>query len=312
MTSSATKKEITPIFARHETFHPRYGWLKKGFDKASEDDNVFLKEDAPVVLGVGKNMVKAIKYWSIAFKILEETKLPGNKGNVHHPSDFGSKLLGRNGWDPFLEDLASLWLLHWNLLKKPVFATAWHFAFNVFNKHTFTTDDLLASLLEYNDRHFSEKNISESSFAKDTNCILRMYVEYTDQKVLKEDSIDCPFTELGIIKNHGDKKHFTFNVGPKPGLSAEIIVASCLEFISSIESGANSISISRLLYDQGSPGLSFKITETLLCESIAQVAKKFKDLSLSESAGLTQFSFPKEPLKLAEKILNYYYGQRSN
>jgi len=23
------------VFARHETFHPRFGWLKKGFDRAS-------------------------------------------------------------------------------------------------------------------------------------------------------------------------------------------------------------------------------------------------------------------------------------
>ncbi len=25
------------IFARHETFHPRFGWLKKGFDRALAD-----------------------------------------------------------------------------------------------------------------------------------------------------------------------------------------------------------------------------------------------------------------------------------
>ena len=52
---------IHPIFARHETFHPRFGWLKKGFDKADDDNLVFSKESAPVVLGVGKNMVKAIR-----------------------------------------------------------------------------------------------------------------------------------------------------------------------------------------------------------------------------------------------------------
>ena len=45
------------IFARHETFHPRFGWLKKGFDRASIDSETFLREDAPVRLGVGKNMV---------------------------------------------------------------------------------------------------------------------------------------------------------------------------------------------------------------------------------------------------------------
>ena len=305
-------KNISPIFARHETFHPRYGWLKKGFDKASEDELVFSKDDAPVTLGVGKNMVKAIRYWSTAFKILEEARLPGNKGSKHVPTDFGTKLLGSKGWDPFIEDLASLWLLHWNLMKSPAFATAWHFTFNIFNKRVFTNEDLVSSLMEYNDRSFPDKTIYESSLIKDVNCILRMYVEYTSQKVLKEDSIDCPFKELGIIKNYGDKKYFTFNVGPKPGLSAEIIVASCLEFIASIESGANNISISRLLVDQGSPGLCYKITQSLLCESIEHVSKKFKDLSLSETAGLIQFSFTNEPGELAGKILDSYYGKRSN
>jgi hypothetical protein len=63
-------KNISPIFAKHETFHPRYGWLKKGFDKSTEDEILFLREDAPVTLGVGKNMVKAIRYWSCAYKVL--------------------------------------------------------------------------------------------------------------------------------------------------------------------------------------------------------------------------------------------------
>ena len=66
-----------PIFARHETFHPRFGWLKKGFDKANDDNSLFSKESAPAVLGVGKNMVKAIKYWCIAFKVVDESKANG-------------------------------------------------------------------------------------------------------------------------------------------------------------------------------------------------------------------------------------------
>jgi hypothetical protein len=69
------------VFARHETFHPRFGWLKKGFDRASEDSEVFLREDAPVQLGVGKNMVRSIRYWCVAFKLLADdqpTRLSGN------------------------------------------------------------------------------------------------------------------------------------------------------------------------------------------------------------------------------------------
>lgn len=40
------------VFSRHETFHPRFGWLKQGFDRASDDPRIFLEEDAPVRLGV--------------------------------------------------------------------------------------------------------------------------------------------------------------------------------------------------------------------------------------------------------------------
>jgi hypothetical protein len=46
----------SPAFARHETFHPRFGWLKKGFDAAVRDQHIFTREEAPVILGVGKNM----------------------------------------------------------------------------------------------------------------------------------------------------------------------------------------------------------------------------------------------------------------
>ena len=33
-------------FARHETFHFRYGWLKKGIDAVAEDPQMFSRADA--------------------------------------------------------------------------------------------------------------------------------------------------------------------------------------------------------------------------------------------------------------------------
>ena len=32
------------VFARHETFHPQFGWLKKGFDAATQDPEVLVHE----------------------------------------------------------------------------------------------------------------------------------------------------------------------------------------------------------------------------------------------------------------------------
>lgn len=60
--NTKTKTKIQPIFARHETFHPRFGWLKKGYDKAIENSAIFSEESVSTTLGVGKNMVKTIRY----------------------------------------------------------------------------------------------------------------------------------------------------------------------------------------------------------------------------------------------------------
>jgi hypothetical protein len=300
---------IHPIFARHETFHPRFGWLKKGFDKATKDNSIFSKESAPVVLGVGKNMVKAIKYWCIAFKIVDETR--NDRKYVHNPTEFAGKLLGEGGWDPFLENPSSLWLLHWNLFKPPCYAPTWFFTFNELNKIDFSSHDLLFFLREFRDRQFKSRKILDSSLNKDVNCLIRMYVEKTGPKKLKEDSLDCPFTELGIINAYTDSKRFTFNFGSKPTLPPEIIVAACLEFASSYQDGARTISISRLLYDAGSPGQAFKLTESILSDAIETISVKAKGMYLTDTAGMIQLSYDDDPLKISERILNSYFRKRN-
>ncbi|CAB1056279.1 FIG00856023: hypothetical protein [Olavius sp. associated proteobacterium Delta 1] len=296
---------IHAIFARHQTFHPRFGWLKKGFDKAVADNEVFSKETAPVILGVGKNMVKAIRYWCIAFNVLEETRVNGKY--VHIPSPFAEKLLMDDGWDPFIEDPSSIWLLHWNLFKSPCYAPAWYFTFNELNRIDFSADDLLYSMKEYKNRQFPDSNIADSSLVKDINCLLRMYVEKTGPKTLKEDSLDCPFTQLGIINAYTDSKRFTFNFGNKQSLPPDIIVSTCLEYAASFQNDAKFISISRLLYDAGSPGQAFKLTENSLSGAIETILKKYKGLYLTDTAGMIQFAYDDDPLIISEIILNSYF-----
>ena len=59
-----------PWFARHETFHPRYGWFRKAYTETARDPHVFGRDNAPVVIGVGKNMVRAIRFWGLAAKLI--------------------------------------------------------------------------------------------------------------------------------------------------------------------------------------------------------------------------------------------------
>lgn len=288
------------IFARHETFHPRFGWLKKGFARASSDPEVFLRDDATVRLGIGKNMVRSLRYWEFAFKLLKDDQ----------PTDFGERLLGNNGWDPYLEDPGSLWLLHWKLLEPPCFATAWDFTFNHFRPVEFTFEDLFYQLCDYRDRQIPR--IADSSLKKDVSCILRMYVEQpskeqSSKSLVSEESLDCPFTQLGLIHTAGDARHYIFRIGYKPTLPAEVIVYACLHHAYRFSSTSRRIPLAKLLYDLKSPGLVFRLTESAICEAIERVARKSKQLGISDAAGKLEFFFEDKPLELAEAILNKYY-----
>ena len=289
------------VFARHETFHPRFGWIKKGFDRAVEDPSIFLRDDAPVRLGVGKNMVRAIRYWCTAFKVLDE-----KDGIV--PTELGLELLSNEGWDPFLENPASLWLLHWNLLSPPCYATAWDFTFNYFRQIEFSSEDLFLAICDY--INGQSIRVADSSLRKDITCILRMYVEQSGKAGFNEDLVDCPFTELRLLYTAGDSKQYEFQIGSKDTLSDEIIVYACLDFANRVGKDQRTIALSRLAFDPSSPGLVFKLSESAIAEAIERVVRQSNSLFLSDTAGLIQLSYTDDPAVLAIEILDNYYQSR--
>ena len=97
-------------------FHSAMRGSKKGFDGLTKRPDIFQSEDAMVELGVGKNMVRSIRHWCLAARVIEEGEaLPNSRSRQIIPSPFGRALFGQPGWDVYLQDDASLWLLHWQL-----------------------------------------------------------------------------------------------------------------------------------------------------------------------------------------------------
>ena len=184
-----------PYFARHETFHPRHGWVKKAVDGAATDPHLFNQDEAVVRLGIGKNMVRSLRFWGMALKVLAE--VPRDTGRVPAivPSSFGQAMFGGGGWDPYCELPGTLWLLHWSLLKPPSSAPVWWLAFNEFPAVEFTAEEL---------EHFvSERTqdwsfTNESAIKKDVLCLLRMYASGQSKRASFEDLVDCPFRELNF------------------------------------------------------------------------------------------------------------------
>ena len=124
-------------FSGHETFPLRYTWLPKAVQRLEKHPDLFTRDDALVILGVGKNMVRSIRHWGRAFGILEF-----DRDARDQVTEFGEKLLGARGWDPYLEDPGTLWLLHWNVVSHPEKASTWYLAFTQWNQETFTRQEL--------------------------------------------------------------------------------------------------------------------------------------------------------------------------
>lgn len=303
---SSKSTEIKPVIARHETFHPRNGWLKKGLDKLSRNPDLFFRDDGPTVLGVGKNMAKSIRYWLWAFKLTTD-EWKGNKAVSHSADWLTTNLLDPEGLDPFLEDPASLWLLHWNLLKPPCHATAWNFVFNHFREQEFSSETMFLSLKAYLAGKYPETTFADNSLRNDISCLIRMYARNSERSQFSEDTLDCPFASMGLLTPVPKSKEFRFVRGSKPTLPDELIVVASLEFIGDFCESAQSVNISRLLYEPSSPGSIFKIGEREICNALEAVSQKNKMISMLESAGRLQLFWKGSLQKIAVDVLSSYY-----
>lgn len=300
------------FFARHETFCPRYGWLKKGYDRVAgengrkADSHIFDDEYAIEKLGVGKNMVRSIRFWCMAFKIIEPMK-PTNPLRISgamKPTALGTDLLAEKGWDPYLEDPASLWLLHWKLFTEPLLVTAWSLAFNLNTLETFTLNDLSRALIEQRETNTSFIRYSESSFKKDASCLTRMYA--SNDKTQAE-AIECPFTALELI-NAGDRpKTLRFNLDDKPTLPDPIFLSACCDYADHYAARSTATSLNRLTYGFNSPGVVFKLSESDIGNRLERSAPSIQGVSFTESYGNRQLQFEKAPHLLARRLLKAYY-----
>jgi hypothetical protein len=298
-----------PAFARHETFHPRYGWLRKAYTAAEINPGVFQALDATVQLGVGKNMVSAIRYWSQAYKVLEEIpnaarpRLPQLA-----PTIFGRALFDEaSGWDPYLENSGSLWLLHWKLFSPPCLAPAWWVTFNDFPLLYFSEGQLLAHVVELA-AAAGWPSVVESSVKKDVDCVLRMYASRAQGRQTLDDLLDCPFRELRLIEAvPGDARTWRFTVSDTTGPPPLIVAFACLDFISRVDANASSISIARLATDAGGPGCVFRLSEAGLAAALREAAMAVKGLRVTDSVGRDQLMLQSQSGLMATEALAKHY-----
>jgi hypothetical protein len=290
-------------FGRHETFPLRFSWPIKGYRYWCESNDVFSEEDAPVKLGVGKNMVTAIRYWLIASQLMNDPRDDGLS-----QSALGKALLSsENGWDPYLEDDSSIWLIHWLISSNPSQATSFYWFFNKFHKPEFTSSEVIGALGDFVKENTSSK-VAPATMKHDITVLLRMYAPpESERNTPLEEGLDSPMTGLGLLGKTADDKCFVSKLDARANLPFGAFAYSVLDCLEA--RNTNNIALESLLRSDGgfsSPGAVFRLSEdgllTKLEELIRYVPGYFE---LRETAGIRQFYRLKELNKI--QFLDEYY-----
>ncbi|WP_020158711.1 DUF4007 family protein [Methylobacter marinus] len=275
-----------PQFSGHETFPLRYGWLKKCYDRVSETEQepnnkaLCWGDDAIARFGVGKNMVSSMRHWAVVAGIIREP----SGSNQAETTPLGQMLFGEQGVDPYLENPTSLWLIHWKLATEWKRKTTWYWAFSYYPAVTFERDHLIKRLGR------DWPNAARTTVKNDVACFIRTYAaQPSSPKAERDDSLESPLTELGLIKPVSKRDEFRFVRGQKTTLGDGAFIYALLEFWSQFSPKVSTLSFEAIVHEPGSPGRVFLLDENDVADRLSHIDSITNNaLRWSETAGLKQ------------------------
>lgn len=249
----------------------------------------FTSPNAVAYLGVGKNMVASIRFWFRAF---------GQSVN-DTPTSFAVSIFdSEQGYDPYLEDVGTLWLLHYYLLTKDV-ASLYHLTFLDFQreKREFDRNQLLAFVRRKCNVPEQKNVYNENTVKKDIGVLLHNYV--TPSEVRSNEDFSAIFQDLGLINALGYDR-YAFNDTEPSHIHPDILLFALLDY----KGEDNTISLDGMQ----EVALIFGLSLTNLIELVREVvAQHPEDLSYTDNSGVKNLQFIHDIDAAA--VLNHYYTE---
>lgn len=277
-----------PTFSGHDSFECRQFWLKKGYDQVKQ--GLKFNDEAVVQLGVGRNMVSAVKHWMKAYGLMDKDD---------QLTDFAHNIFSENGFDPFLEDEATVWLLHYKIVTTG-YATLYSYLFNDLRKQRpeFTKDQAL----HYVRGQFGE--INPSTLSKDFETLMKTYIPKDGDA---EENYDGLLSGLHLIEEVKSEKKSVYVIAhsERNSIPAAIILYCILE------QHPNSKSLNfETLREPNNVAYILALNEDGLNSKLEELAEEFKKQGVvySNHAGVREVQFTKGIPK-KERILEHYYHQ---
>lgn len=278
------------IFSGHESFPCKTLWLKKGYDFIDGKNN-FNAADSVVKLGVGKNMVASIRYWLKTFGLVKE-------GSLTEVARF--VFADNSGVDPYIEDLGTIWLLHYLLISSRE-ATLYNLLFTRFQRErrVFERQHIISFVKRYMAEKGKLKTYNENTVKKDVAVLLQNYVQPMKAQAMEDYS--TLLIDLDLIMTT-DGKQYMFNQEGKRQLPPDILMYAILEEKKSDKS---------VDYDTlQNIGLMFCLNDMELIAALSLLQERYPDvIRYSDTAGLRQVQFLKK-VESMDVLRQYYQNEK--
>ena len=295
-----------PQFSGHETFPLRQLWLRKAYDAVAyyrklgipAPKTVFSEDGAIARFGVGKNMVSSIRFWASACRIIEESE------GGYVTTELADLLFDPDtGLDPYSEQPATTWLMHWFLASSPEKTTTWYFVYNHVVQQVFKRESIVDALTGLIAEH--NLRISVATLKRDVECCIRSYVPRLGGDSPEEMS-EPLLGELGLLQQN-TKDSFEFRRGAKRSLPDGIFAYALLDYWESLGQSGSVMAFDRVAHDYSSPGRVFKLDEHAVADRLMGLEQLSKSQLLwTEQAGIRQVTRQGDALNNVKKAKNIF------
>ena len=284
----------------NESFSIREGWLAKGLLALEVNKFVFSEETAMDDLGVGSKMVKSIKYWLLTSHLVEEKREKNSKHSLVPTQYFGEVV---KKYDPYFEDIFTLWIIHYYITSDIEVNTVWNLFFNRFNVTDFTKSAMVDKIVDECNKIYDKGSSLYNSIDSDCGVLLKMYSSSEETVIDPEENLISPFSELGLVERGSERGSY---MKARPLYSKLDRLAILFVITASLPDDKISVDIETLLSQDNNVGKIFNLDRNMINEYLDRLRQE-GFVELNRTAGLDMVYINKK-LSPAE-ILEIYYTQ---
>ena len=258
------------VLNKHGSFYMRSGWGTKIQQAVNSDSAIFApanEQEAIDEIGIGRVMIKALRYWSDAMGLTYEKK----EQNVIKKckTDLFKYI---ETYDPYFQMIGTLALLHRNVANNLEEATAWYWLFNEWNNDVITNEQFTDGLHVF--VAVNGMKVKKDAVNKEFNCVKNTYVgeKKTDKKNIMDEDTYPFFAPLHMLRYDGKqlvKSHLTGKEIP-----VEILIYSIAKDNENASCSRGQVGIDTLMEGKCQVGRYYNIRYTELIDMLIEAENK--------------------------------------